>query len=65
MNFFWENIVRYLRFLITSITGLIIVLLSPILKIAKKNIKMRLFIITLILLTFVFFISILQAMLNS
>jgi hypothetical protein len=37
MNFFWENIVRYLRFLITSITGLIIVLLSPILKIAKKK----------------------------
>jgi hypothetical protein len=38
MNIFWENVFRYPRFLITSVTGLIVILLSPLLKLAKKKI---------------------------
>lgn len=54
MNNFWENILRYPRFLISSLTGLILVLLSP-LKILLKNKKSKLI---LILFMLSFFVSI-------
>jgi hypothetical protein len=45
MNNFWENIFRYPRFFISSFTGLIFVLLTP-LKSFLKTSKLR-FILTL------------------
>ena len=37
MNIFWENILRYPRFLISSILGLIFVLFNNLFKTIKKN----------------------------
>ena len=37
MKIFWENIKRYPRFFVSSISGLILVILGNILKQTKKN----------------------------
>lgn len=37
MNSFWENILRYPRFFISSVTGLFIIILNPIIKFFKKG----------------------------
>jgi hypothetical protein len=54
MNNFWENILRYPRFFISSLAGLILVLLSP-LKNLLKTPKSR---VILIVFLFTVFISI-------
>ena len=64
MNIFWENVFRYPRFLITSVTGLIVILLSPLLKLAKKNLFSRIFLAMIILFSLIALIFILNAMLN-
>jgi heme O synthase-like polyprenyltransferase len=64
MNVFCENITRYPRFLITSVSGLIVVLLSPLLKIGKKNLMSQIFVVSIIILTLVFFSLIIISMLN-
>jgi heme O synthase-like polyprenyltransferase len=64
MNVFWENITRYPRFLITSVSGLIVVLLSPLLKIGKKNLMSQIFVVSILILTLVFFSLIIISMLN-
>ncbi|MBF55113.1 MAG: hypothetical protein CMA99_03030 [Euryarchaeota archaeon] len=64
MNIFWENVFRYPRFLITSVTGLIVILLSPLLKLAKKNLFSRIFLVVIILLSLITLIFVLNAMLN-
>ena len=64
MNIFWENVFRYPRFLITSVTGLIVILLSPLLKLAKKNFFSRIFLVVIILLSLITLIFVLNAMLN-
>ena len=43
INLFWKNITRYPKFLITSMSGLIVIILAPFLKLAKKNKKSQLF----------------------
>lgn len=64
MNVFWENITRYPRFLITSVSGLIVILLSPLLKIGKKNLASQVFVTSIIFLTFIFFGLIIRLMLD-
>jgi hypothetical protein len=54
MNNFWENVLRYPRFFISSLAGLILVLLSP-LKNLLKTPKSR---VILIVFLFTVFISI-------
>ena len=53
MNNFWTNIVRYPRFFISSMVGLILIILTPIRNLFKTP-KLRLF---LILFSLVFIIS--------
>ena len=53
MNNFWTNIIRYPRFFISSMIGLILVILTPFRNLFKTP-KLRLF---LILFTLVFIIS--------
>jgi uncharacterized membrane protein len=64
MKIFWENLTRYPRFLITSVSGLIIVLLNPLIKLAKKNKATQIFLLGFVFLTFIIFTFILNAMLN-
>lgn len=64
MNIFWENITRYPRFLITSVSGLIVILLNPLLKIGKKNLTNQIFVIIILILTFVIFSLTIISMLN-
>jgi hypothetical protein len=55
MNNFWENILRYPRFFISSLAGLILVLLSPLknfLKTTKSRIILVGFIVTFFLIIF-------------
>ena len=54
MNDFWNNILRYPRFFISSLIGLILVIITPLKNLFKVP-KLRLFLI----LGFVFFIIIL------
>ena len=54
MNDFWNNISRYPRFFISSLTGLILVILAPFKNLFKIK-KLRIFVI----LGFILFIAIL------
>ena len=64
MNIFWENITRYPRFLITSVSGLIVILLNPLFQIGKKNLVSQIFIIVLLISTFIIFSLIIGSMLD-
>ena len=64
MNIFWENVFRYPRFLITSVSGLIIILLSPLLKLEKKNLFSQIFVLLVLIVSLVTLSLILNAMLN-
>jgi hypothetical protein len=50
MNDFWNNILRYPRFFISSLTGLIIIILAPF----KNLFKIRKFRVALILIFILF-----------
>ena len=45
MYIFWENVARFPRFFVTSVSGLIIIIISPFLKLAKKNLASQIFLI--------------------
>jgi len=50
MNNFWENILRYPRFFISSLAGLILILLNPLknlLKTTKSRIILLIFLCTI------------------
>jgi hypothetical protein len=66
MNYFlfWENITRYPRFFITSFTGLCVILLQPLVKLAKKNTVSRIFLIVFSLFVFGTLFLVLQSMLD-
>lgn len=51
MNDFWTNIFRYPRFLISSLIGLILVILTPFKNLFKVS-KLRIFLILFLLLGF-------------
>ena len=55
MNNFWENVLRYPRFFISSLAGLILVLLSPLknfLKTTKSRIILIIFMVTFFLIIY-------------
>jgi Protein of unknown function (DUF751) len=52
MNSFWTNILRYPRFFISSLIGLILVILTPFRNLFKIP-KLRIFLIILIILIFI------------
>jgi hypothetical protein len=60
MNDFWTNIVRYPRFFISSLIGLILVILTPIRNLFK-NPKSR---IIVILFSFLFLLSLYLILVN-
>jgi hypothetical protein len=49
MNNFWNNVLRYPRFFISSVTGLIIIILTPIKNLFKIR-KLRFFLVIFLLL---------------
>lgn len=49
MNNFWNNVLRYPRFFISSVTGLIIVILTPFKNLFKIR-KLRIFLVIFVLL---------------
>jgi len=57
MNNFWSNIVRYPRFFISSMVGLILIILTPFRNLFKTP-KLRLFLIgfSLVFITSIYFI---------
>ena len=60
MNDFWNNVSRYPRFLISSLAGLILVILAPLknlLKIKKFRILVPIFIILVIVLIYTILIN--------
>jgi hypothetical protein len=60
MNDFWNNISRYPRFFVSSLVGLILVILAPFKNLFKIK-KLRIFVI----LSFILFLGILYAILIS
>ena len=52
MNSFWTNILRYPRFFISSLVGLILFILTPFRNLFKIP-KLRIFLIILIILIFI------------
>jgi hypothetical protein len=60
MNNFWTNVLRYPRFFISSLFGLILVILTPF-KNLLKNTKSRTFLIIFLIL---FFISLYTILIN-
>ena len=60
MNDFWNNISRYPRFFISSMAGLILVILTPFKNLFKIK-KLRIFVI----IGFILFIAILYAVITS
>ena len=63
MNDFWENISRYPRFLISSFTGLILIILTPFKNLLKTG-KLRLILGLFILLFCISLYLILKNMTN-
>ena len=64
MYIFWENVSRFPRFFITSVSGLIVILLTPFLKLAKKNLFTQIFLFCFLILFVSFLIFVFQGMLN-
>ena len=61
MNDFWNNISRYPRFLISSIVGLILIIIAPFRNLFKIA-KLRIFLITFILMIIVLLYIIIKNM---
>jgi len=61
MNNFWNNILRYPRFFISSVTGLILVILTPFKNLFKIP-KLRIFLIIFLITFFVSLFLILRSM---
>ena len=62
MNNFWNNIFRYPRFFISSVAGLILVILTPFKSLFKTS-KLRTFLAILILIFCITLCSIIKSML--
>jgi hypothetical protein len=61
MNNFWSNIFRYPRFFISSVTGLILVILTPFKNLFKIP-KLRIFLIFFLIIFFISLYLILRSM---
>ena len=64
MQLFWENFTRYPRFFISSVSGLIVIILNPILQFFRKGQQTTLFGIIIIFAILGSLVKILQEMLN-
>jgi len=60
MNNFWTNVLRYPRFFISSLFGLILVILNPFRNLFKNS-KLRIFLIIFLI---IFFISLYNILVN-
>jgi len=63
MNNFWNNIFRYPRFFISSLVGLILIILTPIKNLFKIP-KLRIFLILFLLIFFISLYTILKNMIG-
>jgi hypothetical protein len=63
MNNFWDNILRYPRFFISSFTGLILVILTPFKNLLKTS-KSRIFLLVFLIVFFLSLSNILKNMLG-
>ena len=61
MNDFWTNILRYPRFFISSLIGLVLVIITPFRNLFKTP-KLRIFLIIFLLLFFITLYNILISM---
>ena len=61
MNDFWTNIFRYPRFFVSSLIGLVLVILTPFKNLFKIS-KLRIFLIFFLLLFFISLYIILKSM---
>jgi hypothetical protein len=61
MNEFWKNVIRYPRFFISSLAGLILVIVTPIKNLFKIR-KLRVFLTLILFLSFCSIYFILQNM---
>ena len=64
MNLFWENILRYPKFLITSMSGLFIIVFGNIFNLMKKNQKSKFITLFITFLIFTFLLIIFFQMLD-
>jgi hypothetical protein len=64
MYIFWENVFRFPRFFITSVSGLIVILLTPLLKLAKKNLLSQIFLLGFLILVISCLVFVFQGMLD-
>lgn len=60
---FWENLIRYPRFFISSIFGLILILINPLI-LYLKNFNSRKFVILIIVVFFIVLFGILKTMIT-
>lgn len=51
---FWHNLFQYPRFFISSMIGLILIIVNPVLNIIKKNVKNSKFLLFIIIFAFLF-----------
>jgi hypothetical protein len=63
MNNFWDNILRYPRFFISSFTGLILIILTPFKNLLKTT-KSRIFLLIFLIVFFLSLSNILKNMLG-
>jgi len=61
MSGFWDNVSRYPRFFVSSVSGLILTILSPILNLGKSNTS-KILIIGFLILIFLFIFITIRAM---
>jgi len=64
MYIFWGNVFRFPRFFITRVSGLIVILLTPLLKLAKKNLLSQIFLLGFLILVISCLVFVFQGMLN-
>ena len=62
MNNFWNNIFRYPRFFISSVTGLVLVILTPFKSLFKIK-KLRIFLVLFIFIICITLYTIIKSML--
>jgi hypothetical protein len=63
MSTFWENVLRFPRFFLSSTLGLILIILGPFLNLLKDP-RTTVFLIVLVLVSFTSLVFTLRAMLN-
>ena len=63
MSGFWENVSRYPRFFVSSVSGLVLTILSPIINLGKSSTS-KILIIGFLISIFIFIVITIRAMLD-